>query len=154
MNVDETGDENCIRQIDIGGLGRRTRSAAHDRGVRGVHPAWPADAFPEYDGAGRDQRHAGTSVAALGVSSGQRPLFSQKRRISSSCRPLVSGAKRWTRKNPSAARQAKMVNMPAPPMLFSIVRKTDSISALAVRLAVSIALEPIDLMCAGKLSPA
>ena len=47
-----------------------------------------------------------------------------------------------------------MVNIPAPPMLFSIVRKTDSISALAVRLAVSIALEPNDRRWAGKLSPA
>ena len=48
----------------------------------------------KYDSACGDQWHTCTSVAALSVSSGQRPLFSQKWRMSSSCRPLVSGANR------------------------------------------------------------
>src|ERR1700730_9770955 len=114
MDVDETGYHHRVGQVDVGGVRCRARTAAHDLGARRFYPARPADAPLKYDSACGDQWHTCTSVAALSVSSGQRPLFSQKWRMSSSCRPLVSGAHRDTRKKPKVAIMGKTGDIPAP----------------------------------------
>ena len=67
---------------------------------------------------------------------------------------MVSGANRCTTPNATTAKAPNTAKAPAPPSECSIVRKPAATIALAVRVKVSVVLDPIDRRRVGKASPA
>lgn len=94
--VDETRHHDSVGEVEIGGFRGCTGSALGDPNTGGAQPAGSADPPVENDRGGAEQGHTGSVTPwLLGTSvSGHLPPFSQKCRMSSSCRPLVSGAYR------------------------------------------------------------
>ena len=80
VHVDKARHHSAIGEIEVGRAGGRARASKPRSAAGGLQPAGAADLAVERDGARGDHGH--------------RPPFSQKWRMSSSWRPLVSGAYR------------------------------------------------------------
>src|ERR1700744_629221 len=140
VHVDKTRHHNRSGKIVIDGSWRRAGPAGENLATGGLQPPRPTELPVEPQGARADQGHL--------------PPFSQKCRISSSWRPLVSGAKRYITAKLTAVKSPNTAKEPAPPSVCSIVKKTAATIALPTRLEVSIVLDPKDRNRDGKLSPA